>query len=456
MELTNGTNLKNRNYKILSKISQGNFGITYLAEQINLERKVCIKEFFFRGYCERIGEQRVTVTTTGREVAESFKRKFKKEALRLSQFNHPNIVKVIDIFDENDTVYMVMDFVKGETLQHLVEKRGKLSEKEAMEYIIPLCNALDTVHQKGLLHLDIKPSNIIIEDLTNIPVLIDFGISKYTEESGQDSNTTTPVALTKGYAPLEQYGQDVKKLTVVTDVYSVAATFYKLVTGVTPPEPSVIIQEGIKSPRDYNPSMSEDLSKVIMKALSYKTEQRPRSIKELMRKFEEISRLENESYTEVLKKASSDPGRTHITHENPSIETEVIKEGAERPADKNPKSNSVMRIGLTTLFLGLLTFGVINFYSTRNTSNNAFSSNEDLSLNTIADSAAYAIGVDIGNNIKKNLPTAPGGKELDQKIILAAFTDALEGNLSQIDSTLIQTITQSYFKKAQLIEDKKK
>ncbi len=281
MQLPIETLLQGGKYKIISKISQGNFGITYLAEQTSLERKVCIKEFFFRGSCERALSGHVTVTSSGQEVTNSFLRKFMREAKRLSQFDHPNIVKVIDVFEENGTAYMVMDYVESETLQQLVDRQGKLSEKEALDYMIPICNALEVIHQKDLYHLDIKPSNILIKKQTNSPFLIDFGISKFTEASGQDHSTTTPVALTKGYAPLEQYGQDITKLTELTDVYAVAATLYKLVTGVTPPEASLIVQDGIKSPKKLNPDLSAQLSSIILKSLSYKINDRAQSITKL-------------------------------------------------------------------------------------------------------------------------------------------------------------------------------
>ena len=300
MELSNETFLHGAKYKILSKISQGNFGITYLAEQTSLDRKVCIKEFFFRGFCERNSDGSVTISTSGQQVANSFRHKFMREAKRLSQFDHPNIVKVIDVFEENGTAYMVMDYLEGETLQQLVDRKGKLSEKEALEYIIPLCDALDVVHEKGLLHLDIKPSNILIKRQTNTPVLIDFGISKFTEASGDDHSTTTPVALTKGYAPLEQYGQDLAKLTVSTDVYSVAATLYKLVTGVTPPEAAVIVQDGVKSPKELNPILSEQLSSIVLQSLSYIPNHRAQSISKLKADLMGISESIVERETEVL------------------------------------------------------------------------------------------------------------------------------------------------------------
>ncbi len=278
MEIRNSTCLHGEKYKIISKISQGNFGITYLAEQTCLDRKICIKEFFFKGSCERSQNGYVTVTTSGKDITESFRRKFIREAKRLSQFDHPNIVKVIDVFEENGTAYMVMDYIEGQTLQQIVDRKGKLTETEALAYIIPLCDALEVVHDKGLLHLDIKPSNILIKKKTNTPVLIDFGISKFTEASGDDNSTTTPVALTKGYAPLEQYGQDLVKLTSATDVYSVGATLYKLVTGITPPEAGIIVQDGIKSPSELNLIISEQLNAIILQALSVKTTHRHQSI----------------------------------------------------------------------------------------------------------------------------------------------------------------------------------
>ena len=326
MELINGTFLHGDKYKILSKISQGNFGITYLAEQISLDRKVCIKEFFFRVSCERSVNGQVTVTTSGQDVTNSFRRKFMREAKRLSQFDHPNIVKVIDVFEENGTAYMVMDYVEGETLQQLVDRKGKLSEKEALEYIIPLCDALEVVHGKGLLHLDIKPSNILIKKQTNTPVLIDFGISKFTEVSGEDHSTTTPVALTKGYAPLEQYGQDLTKLTATTDVYSVAATLYKLVTGVTPPEAAVIVQDGLKPPKEINPLLSEQLNSIILQSLSVKPSQRALSFSKLKADLKGISNQEGVRETEVLYSDGKDDKNKPLVAQQTEVATEVLSE----------------------------------------------------------------------------------------------------------------------------------
>ncbi len=376
MELGNGTYLKGDNYQILFKIAQGNFGITYLGEQTSLGRKVCIKEFFFRGFCERNSNGSVTITNSGKEQANSFRRKFIREAKRLSQFDHPNIVKVIDVFEENGTAYMVMDYIEGETLQQLVDRKGKLSESEALEYIIPLCDALEVVHEKGLLHLDIKPSNILVKKKTNTPVLIDFGISKFTEVKGEDHSTTTPVALTKGYAPLEQYGQDLAKLTAATDVYSVAATLYKMVTGVTPPEAAVIVQDGIKTPRELNSAVSEKLNAIIILALSVKTNQRPQSISKLKTDLLEISRQAPiqaiEEVTEVIKIDEIHNPKNHDSLF--SVSTEINED----PEPKGKKS-IYSWLPIFAIFIGIII--IIAFISHSDTSNEI--PNTDTSANKV-------------------------------------------------------------------------
>jgi len=375
MELSNETFLHGEKYKILSKISQGNFGITYLAEQTSLDRKVCIKEFFFRGSCERSVNGQVTVTTSGQDVTSSFRRKFMREAKRLSQFDHPNIVKVIDVFEENGTAYMVMDYIDGETLQQLVDRKGKLSEKEALEYIIPLCEALEVVHEKGLLHLDIKPSNILIKRQTNTPVLIDFGISKFLEASGEDHSTTTPVALTKGYAPLEQYGQDLTKLTALTDVYSVAATLYKLVTGVTPPEASVIVQDGLKPPKEINPLLSGQLNSIILQSLSVKPNHRALSISKLKADLKGISNQEVVRETEILYSDGKDDKNKPLVVQQTEVATEVLSEiykPEPKKADtfgtvdvKNPKSNNSIPLWLlfAAVIIVIIIFRAIYSYT---------------------------------------------------------------------------------------------
>lgn len=129
--------LQGGKYRIIKKLGQGGFGITYLAENTLLEGKVAIKEFFFKEYCERDDATcHVTIPTTGnREIVERFKQKFIKEAKTIFRLNHPNIVRIHDVFEENDTAYYVMDYIEGESLGDMVKRRGAIPEAEALGYV---------------------------------------------------------------------------------------------------------------------------------------------------------------------------------------------------------------------------------------------------------------------------------------------------------------------------------
>ena len=234
-QLKVGSFLQGGKYKIEKVLGQGGFGITYLATQELLDRKVCIKEFFFKEYCER--DEATSYVSLGtqsnHELVERFMNKFLKEARTISQLEHRNIIRIHDIFKENNTAYYVMDYVEGESLNEMVKRRGALPEKEAVAYVERVADALKYIHERNINHLDIKPSNIMIRQGDYRVILIDFGLSKqYNEYGGQTS--TTPVGISHGYAPMEQYKQGgVSTFSPQTDIYALGATLYKLVTGNT-------------------------------------------------------------------------------------------------------------------------------------------------------------------------------------------------------------------------------
>lgn len=242
MQLTSGTILKNGSYRILSTLGQGGFGITYLALQVGLNRRVAVKEFFMRDFCNRQTDtQHVSVPTeSSRQTVDRFRQKFLKEAQTIAAFDHPNIVRIYDIFEENGTAYYVMECLEGGSLSGLPLP---MAETTALAYIRQVADALDYIHQRGVLHLDVKPSNILLRN-TGTAVLIDFGISKRYDDAGNQTSST-PAGLSKGYAPLEQYNQGLQTFTPATDVYSLGATLYRLLTGQTPPEASVVNEEGL-------------------------------------------------------------------------------------------------------------------------------------------------------------------------------------------------------------------
>lgn len=247
--------LQNKKYKIENIIGQGGFGITYKAimketvsgflGNMEVDVPVAIKEFFMKDTCEREeGTGKITVPSQGsRAVVELYCKKFVKEAKNLAQMNHPHIVKVVDVFEENNTVYYVMQYLNGGSLSDYVKQHGALDETIAIKYIQQIGSALEYMHQKHICHYDVKPSNILLDDKGSA-MLIDFGISKgYTEEGHQTSST--PVGISAGYAPLEQYQQNLQDFSPATDVYGLAATLFYLLTGKNPPEASIVLNEGI-------------------------------------------------------------------------------------------------------------------------------------------------------------------------------------------------------------------
>lgn len=233
MNLQAGAFLQNGKYQIVRFISAGGFGCTYEAEQTGLGR-VAIKEFFVSDICNRdsdTGHISVGVATKA-EMFEKLRDKFRKEAKAVFNLSHPGIVHVSDVFDENGTTYFVMDYIDGSSLDDLVSQYGPMSEANALEFIRQVCDALAYVHANNRLHLDIKPGNVMV-DQNGRAILIDFGASKQYD-TGTGQNLSTLLGFTPGYAPPEQMSVNVQNFLPATDIYSLGATLYTLLTGATP------------------------------------------------------------------------------------------------------------------------------------------------------------------------------------------------------------------------------
>ena len=273
--------LQGGRYKIEEVLGQGGFGITYLATQELLNRKVAIKEFFYKEYCERDeATSYVTLgTTSNRVLVERFMEKFIKEARTISTLNHPHIIRIYDIFKENNTAYYVMEYIEGESLAELVKQRGALPEDMAVGYIKQVASALEFVHQHSINHLDVKPANIMVRKEDNQAVLIDFGLSKQYDASGEQTSTT-PVGISHGYAPMEQYNVGgVGTFSPQTDIYSLGATLYKLVTGNTPPQAIEIFNDGLP---ELSSNVSSHIREVIKKSMLPKKVERYNCIKDFV------------------------------------------------------------------------------------------------------------------------------------------------------------------------------
>lgn len=277
-ELISGTTLYNGKYTIEKKIGEGGFGITYKATQSSLGRTVCIKEYFPAGKCVRNTYSKTLLLqgfTT--EQFERYRQAFIKEAKTLANLRHPNIVEVIDIFDENNTSYMVMPFIEGQSLHNVVKRRGKLPYPEAVNYIAQISDAAAYIHKRNILHRDIKPDNIIITPDFKA-ILIDFGSAR---EFVHDQTQAHTSVVSHGYAPTEQYTANSRKGSY-TDIYAIGATFYFTLTGKTPLEAAARLTERMPEPKEFSPKIPHEANRTILKAMQLKAENRHQNVQDFM------------------------------------------------------------------------------------------------------------------------------------------------------------------------------
>ena len=346
MELKSGVLLQGGKYRIISHLGRGGFGMTYLAEQVMAKRKVCIKEFFPKDFYKRESDTgEITLSSDGFAASMNrFKTKFIKEAQTIAALDHPNIIAVHDVFEENNTAYYIMDYVDGESLSAMVKRRGKLKEDEAVEYIIEVATALSHIHSQQIMHLDVKPGNIMVRKKDGRAILIDFGLSKHYDVASGEATSTTPVGVSHGFAPLEQYKQGgVSTFSPETDIYSLGATLYFLVVGSVPPQAADIADDGLPA---LPKSLSSNVRVAIERSMSEKRRDRPHSISEFLYILNSdtpvVNSREDERTVITSQKSAPAPKSAYKATNIPtsSYATKSTNKPAVTPAQKHKPANN--------------------------------------------------------------------------------------------------------------------
>ena len=293
--LQSGTILQGKayTYTIQKVLGQGTFGITYLATtkvkvtgalgELETTMQVAIKEFFMK----EVNGRKENIVTTGSQggIYANYKKKFAREAENLSKLHHPNIVRVLEFFEANNTVYYAMEYIDGGSLDQYIKSHQGISEAEALKQAQQIGAALSYMHAHKMLHLDLKPGNIMLRKNGDI-VLIDFGLSKQYDKNGEPESSTSVGNGTPGYAPIEQANyHEGKDFPVTMDVYAFGATLFKMLTGVPPLKADEILNEGFPAYELQKHQVSDSLTACIAKAMSPMKKDRPQSVEAFLQEL---------------------------------------------------------------------------------------------------------------------------------------------------------------------------
>ncbi|MBR4440585.1 MAG: serine/threonine protein kinase [Bacteroidales bacterium] len=317
-ELAPNTKLQNGKYRIVKKLSQGTFGITYLAimhehgDGCEMDIEIAIKEFFMKETNNREGDS-LSVTGSESELFKKYREKFKTEANNLAKMSSfDDIVKIYDVFEENNTAYFAMEYIEGCNLDEYIAQCGKLSESQATDYIKAIAVALRHLHENNMLHLDLKPKNVM-RRIGGKLFLIDFGLSKQYDNNGEAESSSTIGLGTPGYAPIEQANFK-GGFEPTLDIYALGATFYKMLTGKSAPQSIDIFNTGfepLKQKMESNGVSSKTIS-IVQKAMDLKKNNRYQNVNEFLNCFEAVANGDTSSASSVpndstIEKPSSKP-----------------------------------------------------------------------------------------------------------------------------------------------------
>ena len=281
--LPDGTALENGRYEIRTTLGNGGFGITYKAWDYRLQRFVALKEFFPDGFAYRdAGQSREVRCIQDAQTFQHGRHRFQKEAQLLAKLDFSHIVRVYDSFEENNTGYIVMEYINGETLSRYVRRTGPMAASYLRELFLPLLRDLDAIHRAGMLHRDISPDNIMVTTDYGQLKLIDFGTAKDLTRVNEKTMgySVSQSVVRMNYSPLEMFSSVEKQPS--SDIYSLCATMYFCLTGTEPPSSmDRAFDDTLKLPSGLN-GHDRNLEKVILKGMSLKPDGRYASAEELI------------------------------------------------------------------------------------------------------------------------------------------------------------------------------
>lgn len=304
-------------YKIMDVLGQGTFGITYKAKvemkgalgRLDSNMYVAVKEFFMK---EVNGRENSSVTSGSTSNGGLFyynRDKFEREARNLSTLSHPNIVKVLEAFHANGTTYYSMEYIDGISLDKKIAQspQGRMPLTEAIETLKQISAAIAFMHSRNMLHLDVKPGNVMMRK-DGTAVLIDFGLSKQYTSDGEPESSTKVGAGTPGYAPIEQVSyHEGKGFPTMMDVYALGGTLFKMLTGQRPPEASEILNEGFPTDSLRQLFIPDNIVNSISKAMAPLKKDRWQTVDEFVKHLDEHG--ENTIYEDT----SSESARSEST-----------------------------------------------------------------------------------------------------------------------------------------------
>lgn len=402
-----GTLLRGGTYQIERQIASGGFGNTYAVRNVKFDELYAMKEFFMKGVNLRNGIDVTVSVADNKATFETQRKKFEKEAMRLRKLNNEHIVKVHDLFDENGTVYYVMDYIDGLSLTDILKLKGAFDEQTALKIFRQMLDALSVVHGQNppMLHLDIKPANIMLDNKGKA-YLLDFGSSKQID-SDDGLTTVSGFTLSKAYAPSELIDGQKNRIGPWTDLYELGATLHHLLTGKQPPSVSMIQEDGISSFNIPN-HISTQTRELVIWLMSTNRRERPKSVEEVLQRIEkpEIESTNSKApLPETIKSARKEEIKNNTDDDKTILDSPdmdhkkkpIVAQQSKEESRKRNVTASSSNYRLWGLVGGiLLLIAISSFFFTGN-------KDSDADLKTTVDTMSYAIGMAQTQGLKEYL-----------------------------------------------------